>query len=501
MQQPSFYPHAVQENIELVQTHASLIFLTGDYAYKVKKSVDFGFLNYSTLAKRKHFIETELLLNRQIAPELYLKVLPISSNAQKLILGSSNNVVEYALKMRQFPQENLFSNLLKAGKLTANLLIELGQIVAQFHKSAATNEYISSFGSVDKISATFAENYRQSQRYIGIVQTKEQLIATKAYTDYFFAERKNLFIDRVKHHKIKECHGDLHLKNICFWHDKIQLFDRIEFNESFRYVDTMYDVAFTVMDLSARRQPEFANAFLNSYLEYSGDWEGLLVFPLYLSRQAYVRAKVNSFFLDDPQVSETDRKKAQKAATNYYQQAYQYTQNKSGNLIMMSGLSGSGKSTAAKSIAKNKGAIQIRSDAVRKHLAGLALDESGTDNIYTAEMTKKTYDRLLKLGVMLTKAGYTIILDAKYDRLDQRQPVIAQAQSKNIPLKIVHCSVPISILRDRLNQRQNDISDATADLIDIQQKNAEAFTIAEQDYVTTVDTSRINWQEKLLKII
>ncbi|MEM7592822.1 MAG: AAA family ATPase [Cyanobacteria bacterium P01_A01_bin.83] len=501
MQQPSFYPHSVQENIELVQTHASLVFLTGDYAYKVKKSVDFGFLDYSTLAKRKHFIEAELRLNRQIAPELYLEILPIGSDAQKLILGSSNNVVEYALKMRQFPQENLFSNLLEAGKLTTNLLIELGQIVAQFHKSAVTNDYISSFGTVDKISAAFTENYRQSQRYIGVVQTKEQFIETKAYTDYFFAKRKNLFIDRVKHNKIKECHGDLHLKNICFWHDKIQLFDRIEFNESFRYVDTMYDVAFTVMDLSARRQPEFANAFLNSYLEYSGDWEGLLVLPLYLSRQAYVRAKVNSFLLDDPQVSETDRKKAQKAATNYYQQADQYTQSRSGKLIMMSGLSGSGKSTAAKSIAKNKGAIQIRSDAVRKHLAGIALDESGTDNIYTAEMTQKTYDRLLELGIMLTKAGYTLILDAKYDRLNHRQPVIAQAKSENIPLKIIHCSAPISILRDRLNQRQNDISDATADLIDSQQKNAEAFTRAEQDYLTTVDTSQINWQEKLLNVI
>ena len=251
MQQPDLYPHAV-DNIELVQTHASIVFLTGDYAYKIKKSVDYGFLDYSTLDKRKHFIETELRLNKKVAPELYLEVIDISNIDNMLILDNSENIVEYALKMRQFPQESLFSNLLKAGKLSYDLLAELGKTVAQFHARAETNEYISSFGTVAKIKAAFIENYRQSQKYIGTVQTKEQFEAIKAYTNRFFDERKDLFKTRRDRHKIKECHGDLHLKNICLWQDKIQLFDRIEFNESFRFVDTMYDVAFTVMDLSAR---------------------------------------------------------------------------------------------------------------------------------------------------------------------------------------------------------------------------------------------------------
>lgn len=239
----------------------------------------------------------------------------------------------------------------------------------------------------------------------------------------------------------------MHLKNICLWQGKIQLFDRIEFNESFRFIDTMYDVAFTAMDLEARQKPELKNAFLNSYLEYSGDWEGLPILPLYLSRQAYVRAKVNSFLLDDPLISEIDRQKAKKTASNYYQQAYQYTQSKSGSLVIMSGLSGSGKSTVAKSIARSNCAIVIRSDAVRKHLAGIALDESGTDSIYTPEMTQKTYDRLLELGIMLAKEGYKVILDAKYDRLNLRHPVTIEAQTENISLKIIYCTAPESILR------------------------------------------------------
>lgn len=514
MRQADFYPHGVVENIQLVQTHASYVFLTGKYAYKIKKSVDYGFLDYSTLAKRKYFLETELRLNQKIAPELYLQVMAISKQDNRLILGGAENIIEYTLKMHQFPQENLFSNLLEAGKLSGDYpagrlrdrFRELGKVVAQFHNQTETNEYISSFGTVAKIQPAFEENYRQSQKYIGVVQTQEQFAATKAFSDVFFAERENLFLTRVKQQKIKECHGDLHLNNICLWQDQIQLFDRIEFNESFRFVDTMYDVAFTIMDLEARNQPDLANIFLNSYLENTGDWEGLLVLPLYLSRQAYVRAKVNSFLLDDPQISESERKSAQQLARNYYRQAYQFTQiktgksGKSGKLILMSGLSGSGKSTVARTIARKIGAIQIRSDAVRKHLAGIPLDQPGTDAIYTASMSQKTYDRLLELGVILAQAGYTVILDAKYDRLALRQPVITQAQEQNIPLQILYCTAPMTVLCDRLNQRQGDISDAGVDLINSQRLQAESFTAAEQAYVTTIDTTQADWQQKLLII-
>ena len=503
MQQPDFYPHAVVEDLKLVQTHASYVFLTGNYAYKVKKNVNYGFLDYSSLTKRKFFLDEELRLNRKIAPELYLEVLPISQHDSKFVLANSANIVEYALKMHAFPQENLFSNLLETDQLSSDRLTELGKIVAKFHQNADTNEYISKFGTAANIRVAFAENYQQSQKYVEKVQTREQLEATKVYTDYFFTEREYLLKQRVKQGKIKECHGDLHLNNICLWHKQIQLFDRLEFNESFRFVDTMYDIAFIVMDLEARKKPDLANIFLNSYLEYTGDWTGLLVLPLYLSRQAYVRAKVNSFLLDDPQVSEDKKQQARKTAREYYQLAYQYTQTKSGSLILMSGLSGSGKSTVARTIAQNKGAIQIRSDAVRKHLAGIPVDQvdqSASDRLYTAAMTQKTYDRLLELGLILVKEGYTVILDAKYDRLSLRQAVITQAKEQNILLKIIYCTAPESVLRDRLNQRQNDISDATADLISTQQATIEDFTTRERDYVTTVDTAQANWSEKLSNI-
>ena len=489
-----FYPHFVEDKIKSIQTHASWVFLTGKYAYKLKKEVDFGFLDYSTLAKRKHYLIQELELNRQVAPELYLEVLPISKCCDRFILGSTENICEYTLKMRQFPQEALFSNLLQAGKLDRDRLKELGRIVAEFHQGTQTNEYIASFGSVDQIRIAFDENYQQTQKYIGSLQTIEQYQTTKAYSDRFFRQYQDLFKKRVETSKIKECHGDLHLSNICLWQDKIQLFDRIEFNESFRYVDTMYDVAFTVMDLEAKHRQDLANVFLNSYLEHSGDWEGLQLLPLYLSRQAYVRAKVNSFLSEDSQVNQAKQQQAQEAARSYYQQAYNYTQANSSSIIMMSGLSGSGKSTVAQEIARNIGAIQLRSDAVRKHLAGISLKETG--DIYTPEMTQKTYERLKELGIMLAQAGYKVILDAKYDRIDLRQAVIEQAQIHDIPLKIVHCNAPISVLRGRLNQRKNDISDATADLLISQQAKTEDFTSDELEFVTKVDTSQA-WQNLL----
>lgn len=497
MQHPQFYPHTVAAKIEMIQTHAAYIFLTGKYAYKIKKNVNYGFLDYSNLEKRKYFLDLELRLNQKITPELYLSVVPISDCNNNLILDNSKNIQEYALKMYQFPQENLFSNLLVAGKLTCDRLIELGKVVAKFHQHTATNTYIQSFGTIAQISAAIRENYQQSQPYIGIVQTKEQFVATKAYTDAFFAHKKDLFVDRVQQQKIRECHGDLHLKNICLWHDEIKLFDRIEFNESFRYVDTMYDVAFTVMDLVSKGKLELKNAFLNSYLEYTGDWTGLLVLPLYLNRQAYVRAKVNSFLLDDPQISVTDKQQAKQEAQDYYRLAYQYSKTKSGCIILMSGLSGSGKSTVARHLSREQDAIQLRSDAVRKHLAGISIDESGQNNIYTPEMTQKTYGRLLELGIILAQAGYTIILDAKYDRIALRREIRSQAQIHQIPLQIIHCTAPRSVLCDRLNRRQGDISDATADLIPSQQTNWEDFTSAEQPYVIEIDTSQFHWQEKL----
>lgn len=497
MLQPAFYPHPVKEPIQLMQTHVSYVFLTGDYAYKVKKPVNFGFLDFSTLAARQHFCLEEIAMNRQNAPEIYLDVLPITQTDDQFALNGTGQAVEYAIKMREFPQDDLFISLFEQGKLTEAYMQELGRVVAQFHALAQTNDYIRSFGEVAQIRQAIDENYQQTEKYIGGPQTQEQFTETKQFTDTFFEQQQELFKSRIEHDKIKECHGDLHLRNICLWNNKIQLFDRIEFNEPFRFVDVMYDIAFAVMDLEARDSKELGNAFLNTYVEQTDDWLGLQVLPLYLSRQAYVRAKVTSFLLDDAGVPEEAKKAAMVTAADYYKLAWNYTQKRQGRLILMSGLSGSGKTTVARHLARKLGAIQLRSDAVRKHIAGISLQEKGGAELYSAEMNEKTYNRLLDLAIKIANQGWTVILDAKYDREATRSQAIAQSKKHQLAIEIIHCQAPLAILRDRLLARTDDVSDATADLLSQQKAATEPFTEAEKLLLKTIDTSE-NWAAQLL---
>lgn len=488
MMQPGFYPHAVTDPIELIQTHVSYVLLTGDYAYKVKKAVNFGFLDYSTLEKRHHFCQEELRLNQRGAAEIYLEVLPIVQQADQFQLNGDGETVEYVVKMQQFPQNTLFTDLYEQGKLTEELLERLARELADFHARAATNDYIRTFGQVAKIRNAFDENYAQTEKYIGGPQTQLQFDETKAYTDRLFAEQEALFLNRIENNWIRECHGDVHLRNIALWKDNILLFDCIEFNEPFRFVDVMFDVAYIVMDLDARDRPDLSNRFLNAYVEQMGDWEGLQVLPLYLSRQSYVRAKVTSFLLDDPTVPESVKQSARDTAARYYRLAWEYTRPRQGRLMVMSGLSGVGKSTVARFLAQREGAIQIRSDAVRKHLAGIPLQEQGEADLYSSEMTQKTYDRLLQLGTLLAAQGYSVILDGKYDRQALRQAVIAEAAAKHLPLQILYCTAPAEVLQARLQHRQGDISDATIAIL--AQQHLEPFAESEQSYVTTVDTTQ-----------
>ncbi|MDX2242564.1 MAG: AAA family ATPase [Leptolyngbyaceae cyanobacterium bins.302] len=497
MLQPEFYPHLVTQPIQLIQTHVSYILLTGEFAYKVKKPVNFGFLDFSTLEKRERFCHEEIRLNQRGAAELYLAVLPITQTGEQFQLAGTGDPVEFVVKMKQFPAGTLFTDLFDQGKLTEELLIRLAKELAAFHRKGAINEYIRSFGDVSQIRQAIDENYDQTLTYIGGPQTQQQFDDTRQYTDRLFAEQQDLFKQRVQQDWIRECHGDVHLRNIALWNDKILLFDCIEFNEPFRFVDTMFDIAYIIMDLDARNRSDLSNVFLNAYIEQMGDWEGLQVLPLYLSRQSYVRAKVTSFLLGDPSIPDAMKQDCQATAARYYRLAWEYTRSPlgtasdahGGTLYLMAGLSGSGKSTVSRLLARQVGAIIIRSDAVRKHLAGIALEDQGSAAVYSAEMTQKTYDRLLQLGITLAKQGYPVILDAKYDRQELRQAVIGAVEKANPDLKlhILHCDAPLATRQEWLKQRQGDVSDATAELLPKQ--HMEPFTAAEQPFVTAIDAT------------
>ncbi|MBF2034780.1 MAG: AAA family ATPase [Leptolyngbyaceae cyanobacterium T60_A2020_046] len=486
MLDPAFYPHPVETPIQLIQTHVSYVLLTGDYAYKVKKTVDFGFLDYSTLAKRRHFCEEELRLNQRGAAMLYLAVLPISQGGDRYQLGGDGEPVEYTVKMRQFPQSALLSQRFERGELTEEMVRRLAIAIADFHQAAETSDYIRTFGSVEQIRASIDENYAQTVDFIGGPQTQQQFDDTQAYTDRFFATETALLQDRVNQGWIRACHGDLHLNNICEWQDQLLLFDCIEFNESFRFVDVMFDIAYIVMDLMVKGKAGLAAAFLSEYVEHTGDWEGLRVLPLYVSRQSYVRGKVLSFLLNDPALDDATRAEVVQKAAPYYTLAWQYPQRPAGQVVLMAGLSGSGKTTTARQLSHRIGAIHLRSDAVRKHLAGVPLHDRGDDSLYTPEMTQRTYDRLVTLGIQVAQAGYSVVLDAKYDRETLRQGAIAQIQAANLGVAIVYCTAPIEVLRSRVQQRTGDIADAT--LAVLAQQHFEPFTPDEAPLVLTVDT-------------
>ncbi|PZO18248.1 MAG: adenylyl-sulfate kinase [Leptolyngbya foveolarum] len=501
---PEFYSHPVTEPVRLMQTHVSYVLLTGDYVYKLKKPVNFGFLDYSTLEKREHFCQEELRLNQRGAGSLYLSVVQINESAGVYEIDGEGDAADYAVKMRQFPQSALLSSQFEQGEFDEVKVRSLAKTIAEFHSKTRTSDHIRSYGTVEKIREAFDENYAQTEGFVGgdavsKPQTQKQFDETKAYTDNFFATRQELLQQRLDKDRIRACHGDLHLGNICEWNDKILLFDCIEFNEPFRFVDVMYDIAYVVMDLEIAGRKDLSNAFINQYAEETGDWEGLKVLPMYVSRQSYVRAKVTSFMLGDPSVSDEDKKAASEKAAKYYRLSWSYLQDyqpgEKGSIAAMAGLSGSGKSTTARLLAEQSGAIHLRSDAVRKHLAGIPLDQKGGDDLYTAEMSDKTYSRLIDLGVQLANEGYSVVLDAKFDRKAKREEAIAAAKAQNLPLAFVHCQAPEDVLKTRLDQRSGDIADATADIL--ARQSMEPF--AETDTVKVVDTtqSRAEIQKQL----
>jgi uncharacterized protein len=503
MLQPDFYTHPVQEPIQLIQTHISYILLTGEYVYKLKKPINLGFLDFTSLEKRRYFCHEELRLNQRLSPELYIGVFPIIENAGQYRFGrveGVQEVTEYALQMRQFPQEMLLSQLFQDGKLTPEILQQLAKQVAAFHTSAITNPEVTAYGSVASIQQVNTNNQAISAGFIGTSQTQLQFEKTCAFTTQFFEQHADWFVRRQTDGKIRECHGDLHLNNVCLYQDKIQIFDCIEFNQEFRNIDVIYDVAFLVMDLEFRGRSDLANLLLNTYLEQTGDYWGAVLLPLYLCMRAYIRGKVNSLTLNDPAIATAEKATSLYRAQAYYRQAWDYTQRTVGarspsRLILMSGLSGSGKSTVARQLAQKLNAVHIRSDAVRKHLAEIPLHQRGAtrgagSGIYTPEMTQKTYDRLLELGLLLAQQGWPVILDAKYDRTSFRQPVLEAAIAAQIPITIVECTAPVEILRDRLNRRTNDIADATADLLDSQIEAAEPLTDAERAIAVTLQTDQ-----------
>jgi aminoglycoside phosphotransferase family enzyme len=309
-------------SIELVQTHISFVFLTSNFAYKVKKAVNLGFLDFTTLEKRRFFCEKELKLNRRLCGDMYLEVVPINrSNAIKI--KGEGETVEYAVKMKRMPQEKMMSKLLEENKVDDKLVDRIAKIITDFHSKAETNRRISEFGSLAIIETNWKENFEQTEEYVGKTISTEDFKLIHERVEDFMKRKVPLFEKRMAEGRVRDCHGDIHSGNI-FVTDGIYVFDAIEFNERFRYSDVAADAAFLAMDLDFKERANLSNFFVRKYVEYSGDQELTKLLPFYKCYRAYVRGKVVSFKLKDPSISSEDKSTATEEAKAYFTLASTY---------------------------------------------------------------------------------------------------------------------------------------------------------------------------------
>ncbi len=309
-------------SIELVQTHISFVFLTGNFVYKVKKAVNLGFLDFTTLEKRRFFCEKELDLNRRLCRDMYLEIVPINKSDVIKIKGEGRTV-EYAVKMKRMPQEMIMSKLLEENKVEAKLVERIAIIIVEFHSKAEANSRINKFGSASTIKTNWKENYEQTKEFIGKTISKEDFKLIRNRIDNFTKQNTAVFEKRIAEGKVRDCHGDIHSGNI-FVTNGIYIFDAIEFNERFRYSDVAADVAFLSMDLDFRGRTDLSNFFLKKYIEYSEDQELTKLLPFYECYRAYVRGKVLSFKLKDPNVRSNEKNAARKEASEYFKLAVNY---------------------------------------------------------------------------------------------------------------------------------------------------------------------------------
>lgn len=468
MQTADFYDHDVSE-ITMLQTHISWVFLTGEFAYKVKKPMDFGFLNFTELSQRKHFCEEELRLNKRLAGDVYIETVRITGTESSPVLNGDGDTIEYAVKMRQFDQSNLADNLLNSGQLTAEHIDNIADQAASFHQSISISGDESELGTAESVNAPVIQNFDQLDPLIKDPDAIEQLARLRKWSESEYTKIADTLQQRKRSGFVRECHGDMHLGNMALINDQITIFDGIEFNDEFRWIDVMSEVAFLFMDLYDRKQAAFAYRFLNRYLEHTGDYEGIQVLRFYLVYRAMVRAKIASFTLLTPDLSPADQAKTMQQYTSYSNLAEHFTEIGKLSLSITHGASGSGKTTISQALLESKGLIRVRSDIERKRLHHLAATENSKSSmdsgIYTKEASAKTYQQLEKFAKLIVSSGFSTIVDATFLKRADRKPFQELAATHSVQYIINDFDIDEAELTKRIIKRRSDNTNASeADL-------------------------------------
>jgi aminoglycoside phosphotransferase family enzyme/predicted kinase len=467
---PGAYPYPV-EAVEVRQTHISAVFLAGPFAYKIKKPVNLGFLDFSTLAKRRHFCEEEVRLNRRLAPTVYLGVVPVNCSGSGVTVEGPGEAVEWAVKMERLPEEATLARRLQRGEVNVELVQGLARKVASFHALADRSEAITDFGRWEVVARNTKENLDSVVYQVGTTVSPAVLERLRSLTEAALTHLRPLMESRAERGVPRDTHGDLHLDHIYLFPDRkppadLVLIDCIEFNERFRFADPVSDMAFLVMDLRFQGRHDLARVFAEEYFQASGDEEGPALLPFYTAYRAAVRGKVEGLELLEKEIPQGERDAALMRARAHWLLALGELEppGRRPCLVLIGGLPGSGKSTLAKGLSEGATLCLIRSDVVRKELAGLDAQVSArfayNEGIYTPAWTERTYAECLRRAERLLFEGQRVLVDASFGEAKHRRAFGELAVRLGVPLVFLLCQASHEEIRQRLGVRQGDASDA-----------------------------------------
>ena len=492
----SIYPHEVKD-VSVIETHISWVVLTGKYAYKIKKPIKYSFVDFSTLEKRQFYCKEEMRLNSRLAPNLYIGVVAITGSHENPSFDQSGYAVEYAVKMRQFPQSSLLSYLSVHNQLSKKNIDDMAREISDFHLRIDRALSNTELGLPEDIHHWVTDNFEQIESNLTDKKSYSTLKSVKSWSESEYHKKYHQLQQRKENKFIRECHGDMHLDNMVLLEGKVTIFDGIDFNEHLRWVDVISEIAFVIMDLSNRGHAEYASRFLNLYLQHTGDYEGLSVLKYYLVYRSVVRAKVALLRIAQKNLSTIEQEAEQQEFNSYLTLASEYISDNKNALIITHGFSGSGKSTHTEKLLESLSAIRVRSDVERKRLYGFESSERTQSNInkgiYTAQSSKETYERLADLSKKILTSGITVIIDACFLNHDIRQRFYKLAEELKVPFIILDFQASEDTLKQRITLRaKNRLEPSEADLqvLQYQLDNHCPFKKQEKPYVLVADTEK-----------
>jgi len=495
------FPDSAGE-VERIETHISCVYLVGEHAYKVKKALDLGFLDFSSLEERRRACGEELRLNRRLAPDVYLRVAPIAGSPDAPTLDGAGPPIEYAVVMRRFPQSALLSRMWASGMLETAHMDRLAALMADFHARIPAAAPGSGYGDTAAVRRRTLENLEGLHGLLP--EADADLESLERWTRGELERLSGRIEQRLLEGRVRECHGDLHLDNLIEWRGRLMAFDGIEFNADLRWIDVINELAFVTMDLDDRGAERLSRHLRNAYLERTGDYGGLDLLRFYQVYRAMVRAKVNAIQAGQhAQTTEAQRLRRQAAA--YVRLARRYTEPVRPLLLLTHGVSGTGKSLLSESLITERGYIRLRSDVERKRLYGLAPDADSAaagKDIYTAQASRRTYRRLARLAEMMLRAGFPVIVDATFLRRSHRREFIDLADSLEARWHILSLTGRETTLRRRVRERAErggDPSEADVGILEKQLSEIEPLSADESKHATVLDVERVpeRWYERI----